>query len=302
MPTNKNKLSSMLYGAFYGDAYSLGGHWVYDTQELEDVKFKLNECNHPISSYHPTKSKGDFTHYGDQMFWLLENLVKEDRFSLIDFGDVWHQNMKEYTGYVDGASKHTMEKLSSERNYFACGSSSSDLSAVSRIFPLIVKYHDDTDEMQEAIKLHTILTHMNKDLLQAAYFFSEIAIALLHGTSLNKAIDSSYKHFGDNILKWTEEAKAAKDLDTKEAIKQLGQSCSVNGAFASTIYILLKHQDNFLDALKENMLAGGDSAARGMIIGALLGIVHDNKDVLHISCKAQINKNEDIQMYLEKLL
>ncbi|PHQ90012.1 MAG: hypothetical protein COB42_05855 [Sulfurimonas sp.] len=298
MPINKNKLKSMLYGAFYGDAYSLGGHWVYDTQELEDAQLNLDACNNPLSAYHPTKVKGDFTHYGDQMFWLLESLVQEKRFSLVDFGNFWHENMKEYTGYVDGASKHTMEKLAAKKDYFACGSSSSDLSAVSRIFPIIVHYAHSADDMQEAVKLHTILTHMDKDLIQVGYFFSELALALLHGENLEDAIESSYRHFGESILAWTELAKEALTLDTKEAIQKLGQACGVNGAFASTIYILLKYQDNFAQALKENMLAGGESAARGMLIGGILGIIHA-KDV---SYKKQINKNEEIENLLNELL
>lgn len=301
MPIDNNSLKSMVYGAFYGDAYSLGGHWVYDTQEIKNVSFDLDACNHPLSNYHPTKSKGDFTHYGDQMLWLLQHLVKEDRFSLVDFGDTWHQNMKEYTGYIDGATKHTMEKLSADRNYFACGSGSSDLSAVSRIFPIILKYHDSLDDMQEAVKLHTILTHMNKDLVQAAYFFSELAIVLLNGADISKSIESSYKHFGDNIREWTEQAKAVLELDAKEAIQGLGQSCGINGAFASTIYILLKHKDNFALALKENMLAGGESSARGMIIGAILGIIH-SKSVLSGPFLQQINKNKEIEKLVEKLL
>lgn len=287
MPIDKTKLEGMIWGAFYGDAYSLAGHWVYDTKELEHTDLKLNECNNPLSPYHPTKKKGDFTHYGDQMFWLLQHLTQEDKFSLVDFGDSWHKNMKDYDGYIDSASKHTLEKLSQDRNYFACGSSSSDLSAVSRIFPLILKYHDSPDDMQEAIKLHTIVTHMNKDLIQAGYFFSELALLILHGGNLEKSIESSYKHFGENIQTWVNEAKEALLLDTKEAVVKLGQSCSISGAFASTIYILLKHKDNFKEALKENMLAGGESAARGMIVGGILGILHPEDS---LKSKGEINK------------
>jgi len=301
MPIDKNKLKGMLFGAFYGDAYSLGGHWVYDTNELLNANLNLDECNNPLSSYHPTKVKGDFTHYGDQMLWLLESLATEQKFSLIDFGNTWNNNMKEYKGYIDGASNHTLEKLANEKNYFACGSLSSDLSAVSRIFPLIVNYHNEPDEMQEAIKLHTILTHMNKDLIQSGNFFGELALALLRGGDLEKSIEASYKHFGENIISWVEQAKEVLHLPAKEAIAKLGQACSANGAFASTIYILLKYHNNFNDALRENMLAGGESAARGMLIGGLLGIIH-NEDVLNTPSKKQINKNYEIEELLKKII
>ncbi|MFT5660706.1 MAG: ADP-ribosylglycohydrolase [Sulfurimonas sp.] len=296
----KEKLEAMLYGAFYGDAYSLSAHWVYDTEIIENACLNLDTCNNPISTYHPTKTAGDFTHYGDQMLWLLEDLAEHKIFSLVDFGERWYKNMQSYDGYIDGASKHTLKQLSESKNFFSCGSSSSDLSAVSRMFPIILKYHDATDDMQEAIKLHTIVTHMNKDLILAANFFSEVAIAILNGASLHQTIEESSKHFGENIQKWTQEAKALQGIDTKEAIQELGQSCSVDGAFASTIYILLKYKDDFTLALKENLLAGGESSARAMIIGAILGIIH-HKSVLQSSIKNQMNESQKIESLIRKL-
>lgn len=295
----KEKLKAMLYGVFYGDAYSLAAHWVYDIKTIENSSLNLDICNNPISTYHPTKTAGDFTHYGDQMLWLLEDLTKHKVFSLVDFGEHWYQKMKTYDGYIDSASKHTFKQLSESKNFFSCGSDSSDLSAVSRMFPIILKYHDQTDDMQEAIKLHTIVTHMNKDLLLVANFFAEVSIAILNGASLYQTIEESSKHFGANIQKWTQEAKVLQTMDTKEAIQKLGQSCSVDGAYASTIYILLKYQDNFTLALKENLLAGGESSARAMIIGGLLGILH-HKEVLSSSYIKQINKYENIKSLLNK--
>lgn len=296
-----DKLKAMVLGAFYGDAYSLGAHWVYDTDEIEKASLDLDGCNAPISEYHPTKTKGDFTHYGDQMLWLLEDLASHKIFSLVDYGKKWHENMLRYQGYVDGASKHTLEKLSKEQNYFACGSPSSDLSVVSRMFPLILIYKDTPDDMQESIKLHTILTHMNKDLVQAGSFFSEVVVALIHGAKLEDAIDASAPHHGGNIVNWIAKAKEVLDLDTKDAIKKLGQACSVNGAFASTIYILLKYKDDFFEALKQNMLAGGDSSARGMMIGGILGLIHHEK-VLSAKCLNEVNTRNHIESLIDKLL
>lgn len=297
---NTKKLQAMVYGAFYGDAYSLGAHWIYDTELIQNASLNLSSCNKPLSDYHPTKKAGDFTHYGDQMLWLLEDLVKEDRFSLIDFGERWYTNMQNYDGYVDSASKHTMQKLSESKNFFACGSGSSDLSVVGRMFPIILKYHNSLEEIQEAIKLHTIVTHMNKDLLFAANFFTEVTIAVLNGASLSQTLEDCSKHFGENIQTWVKEANDSSGLETVEAIKKLGQSCGVKGAFASTIYILLKYENNFRLALKENLLAGGDSSARAMIIGAILGIIH-HKELLDDDFTKQINQMDKIESLVNKL-
>lgn len=297
---NKKKLQAMLWGAFYGDAYSLGAHWIYDTQLIKNSNLDFSICQDPISSYHPTKKAGDFTHYGDQMLWLLEHVSTEDKFSLVAFGQKWKEYMDGYEGYIDGASKHTIDKLKDSSNYLACGSSSSDLSVVGRMFPIIYKHHDSLLELQESIKLHTIFTHMNKDLVNSSAFFAEVVMALLNGVSLSKTIDESSKHFGDNIQAWTLQAKGVLDLNTNEAILKLGQSCGVSGAFASTIYLLLKYEHNFDLALKENVMAGGDSAARGMIIGALLGALHYDKP-LNNNYINQMNEHQKIQNFIKKI-
>jgi ADP-ribosylglycohydrolase len=231
---------------------------------------------------------------------LLESIAKEDKFSLVSFGKKWNEYMNSYGGYIDGASTHTLGKLKESSNYLACGSSSSDLSVVSRMFPIIYKYHDSLLELQESIKLHTILTHMNKDLIDASAFFSELTIAVLNGADLTKTINESSNHFGENIQTWIAHAKEVLELNADEAIKILGQSCGVSGAFASTIYLLLKYKNDFDLALKENVLAGGDSCARGMIVGAILGILHYNK-ILNGTYKNQINRSQEIEDFIKDI-
>jgi ADP-ribosylglycohydrolase len=297
---NNSKTTAMLWGAFYGDAYALGAHWIYDTEMIKNSNLDFSTCQDPISSYHSTKKAGDFTHYGDQMFWLLEHIAEENKFSLVSFGEKWKEYMRDYKGYIDGASKHTLVKLEESNNYLACGSGSSDLSVIGRMFPIIYKHHDSILELQESIKLHTIFTHMNKNLLDSSAFFSEVMLAVLNGADLSKTIDESSKHFGENVQKWTLQAKELLELDSTEAIKKLGQSCSVDGGFAGVIHLLLKYENDFDAALKQNVMAGGDSAARGMIVGAILGALH-YEQILQGNYLEKINKSQEIEKLMKDI-
>ena len=47
--------------------------------------------------------------------------------------------------------------------------------------------------------------------------------------------------------------------------------CSVNAAFPSVIHLIARFPDDLPSALVENTMAGGDSAARGMLAGMVLG-------------------------------
>ena len=55
-----------------------------------------------------------------------------------------------------------------------------------------------------------------------------------------------------------------------EPIK-IGKASPTEGALPASLYFALKYKDNVEEALIANAGCGGDSAARGMVIGMLLG-------------------------------
>ena len=54
-------------------------------------------------------------------------------------------------------------------------------------------------------------------------------------------------------------------------IKQFGQMCGIAAALPGALHLVLKYPDDLRTALVENVMAGGDSAARGMVVGMMLG-------------------------------
>ena len=47
--------------------------------------------------------------------------------------------------------------------------------------------------------------------------------------------------------------------------------CAISAALPGAVYTVLKNVDNLEEALIETVMTGGDSAARGMVVGMLLG-------------------------------
>ncbi len=294
----KNRLQAALWGAFYGDAYALGAHWLYDTHQISKSEFDTKRFNDPLTDYHKGKSAGDFTHYGDQMLWLLEAIAKEGEFTVHGFSVVWKTKMSSYEGYVDGASKHTMGALDEGKNSLVCGSNSRDLSVVGRMIPLVYAYHNDMDKMMEYVKLHTVFTHMTKALVESAAYFNELILAVSLGAEIGHAVEEIALAYSENIQKWVDQGVAKAETESIEAIKVLGQSCSVEGGFAAVIYLLVRFSD-FQEAMEANALAGGDSAARGMIVGAVLG-AYGGMEALPINYKG-MNNADEIAKYIEMI-
>ncbi len=294
----KNRLKAALWGAFYGDAYALGAHWLYDTHQISKSEFDTKRFNDPLTDYHKGKVAGDFTHYGDQMLWLLESLAKEDVFTVHGFSITWKAKMSSYKGYVDSASKHTLTALNEGKYSLACGSGSHDLSVVGRMMPLIYAFHNDMDKMMEYVKLHTVFTHMSKALVESAAYFNELILAVSMGADIGRAIEEIALAYSDTVQKWVAQGVEKAETESVEAIKALGQSCSVEGGFAAVIYLLKRFSD-FQEAMEANVLAGGDSAARGMIVGAVLG-AYGGMEVIPFNYNA-MNEADSIARYIEMI-
>jgi ADP-ribosylglycohydrolase len=71
--------------------------------------------------------------------------------------------------------------------------------------------------------------------------------------------------------RYLRQAEETLHLSTAEAVVELGQSCPTEKALPAVFAILLRHNSNFKTALIENVMAGGDSAARGLVLGTILG-------------------------------
>lgn len=295
-----SNLEAALWGSFCADAYALGAHWVYDVDEISSAGLDFDAYNDPLTSYHKEKKAGDFTHYGDQALWLLESIALEKEFQLGQFASRWRTYIECYQGYIDGASKHTYDALCSGKGVLACGSSSHDLSVVGRLMPIVYRYHENFDAMMENVKLHTVFTHMNKDLVEASAYFNELIIALSLGGDLETLVENRAKHYGEKLQKWVLLGQKSLHLGTTEAIKELGQSCSVDGGFSSVIHLLLSYNGEYKSAMRANVLAGGDSAARGMVLGALLG-AQGGMDAIDETWCQNLTHYETIKQYISMI-
>ena len=74
-------------------------------------------------------------------------------------------------------------------------------------------------------------------------------------------------------------AEAVAGRPTAEGVEELGQSCPLDKALPAVFAILLRHGDDLETALIENAMAGGDSAARGLVLGMMLGAAHGQRAI-----------------------
>ena len=89
---------------------------------------------------------------------------------------------------------------------------------------------------------------------------------LADGADVKESVEEEFA--GSNALK---QAIEAEGKDPAEALAILGRDCSLESALPAVIYFL-RRAKNYEETLIENVMAGGDSASRGLILGALLAL------------------------------
>jgi len=265
---------AMLLASFAGDALSLGVHWIYNTNVIDKKWGQVENYIKPERpTYHPTKDLGDFTHYGDQTLVLLQSIAGSEGYGLTDFAKSWQDFFGSYDGYFDGATKDTLANIASGKDITEAGSGSDDLAGAARIAPLVYRYYQDEDKLIETVRSQTAFTHNNPEVIDAAEFFARVTLRVLHGAApvaaINKVVADGFSR--EPYGQWTEDGLDSIETDTRQVMLDFGQACEMERAFPCVIHLIGKYENNLSRGLIENAMAGGDSAARGLVTGMILG-------------------------------
>lgn len=300
----RQKAKAMVLASFVGDSLALGVHWIYDAKRIVREFGRVERFLTPKpDSYHPTKRKGQFTHYGDQAYVLLQSLADRKTFDLADFAERWRGLFAAYTGYYDRATKGTLRNFADGAGPEASASSSNDLAGAARIAPLVFCLRDDPGALVAAARAQTAMTHGDPLTIDAAELFARAALRILGGESPLSALAAvaGERLTGTPLARWVKEGVALKGEEGVTGVGCLGQSCHTPEAFPSVIQLVARYEDDLKEALVQNVMAGGDSAARGMAVGMLLG-AHRGESAIPELWLAELERTEAIRNLLEKVL
>jgi ADP-ribosylglycohydrolase len=270
----RKKATAMVLASLAADSLALGVHWIYNTNVIDKKFGRVETYLKPERpTYHPTKARGGFTHYGDQTMILLESVSKRAGFDLDDFSKRWQKFFENYDGYFDTATKGTLENIKSGKLPAEAGSDSDDLAGAARIAPLLNVYREYPEKLIASAEAQTAFTHNNSQVIKSAEFFSIVTYQILQGAAPLAAIEHARKEKfnSDPFSEWIEMGLQSVDQDTRQTILDFGQMCETAAAFPGVIHLIAKYENDLKQALVENVMAGGDSAGRGLIVGMLLG-------------------------------
>jgi ADP-ribosylglycohydrolase len=88
--------------------------------------------------------------------------------------------------------------------------------------------------------------------------------------------------------------------DSVAAIARFGQSCHTDDAFPGVVHLIAKYETDLKEALVQSVMAGGDSAGRGLLVGMVLGAYLGDRGLPH-EWVSEIKRGADISRLLKQI-
>ena len=305
------KIHGALYGLCIGDALAMPVHWYYNRQALNAdygrvTDYLMPRNPHPDSilwrsTYSAPNSKGEILH--DQgRYWgqrgihyhqflkagentlnvklcrlLIESINHISTYDADDF-------LKRYIAFMTTPGTHKDTYIEEcHRNFFAnyarglpprrCGVNEKHIGGIVGIIPIVAFYARQPDRARRAALEHLALTHRGFKMETAAKLVIDLLLKLFNGVPLKSAILEEIE-VQSNPLLGHPFVKLLDEPDHRVIGPRFSTACYVEDSIPAVVYLALKYHDDPETALIVNTNLGGDNAARGSVLGALLGAAH----------------------------
>lgn len=311
---NTHAFETGYVGSLVADAVAMPVHWYYDTDALDRDYGELQGFVKPKnphsgsilwrSSYDPPPNGIDIL--GEQArFWgergrgihyhqfleagentvnfklaaqLHELIVQENGYDskhwlnryIERMGQPeWHRDT-----YVEEYHRAFFTKLGQGVKPESCGLDDNHIGGLALVPALcagLVKTGtSDPDVLRTTVAKHISLTHWNQGVLEAGDILTRLMTRLARGDDFETALREeangvvSLRRFGE----WSRHS----DRDVIGRI--LSPACYIKDSFPAALYLAWKYKNDFSAGILANAHVGGDNCHRGVVVGALLGILN----------------------------
>jgi len=314
----KDSIKGAFFGAIVGDALCLGSHYEYDAQKIHEAyggkpidKFMspgehMGGKTHGIGwgqrNYHPGKTAGGTTDYGDYNVLVLEHLAATAdpprQFNVAALLPHWMDRLENSWGsWICTMTRETYGQVKQGIAVPLLGGVSNAM-AIRHV--AAHAYYDTEEELVEVAR-KTMFTHKNAHALGGGEFFARVTHRVIHGETASTAISDVARLMGgffeDKASQARDKCREESDKSTalsKEAFSddlaitsmarlwdvgrsepiKVGKASPTEGTLPGAVYFILKYEereDGLKKALQANAMVGGDNASRSIAIGMVMG-------------------------------
>lgn len=300
------RLLSMMWGSFIGDAHAMPAHWYYDRKALRRdygwITDYLSPKNpHPDSilwrsHYKPLNPKGDILHQ-QSIYWgkrgvhyhqhlepgentlnlqlahlLLQTLNQSGKYDsgayLCRYRDFMLTPGSHHDTYIEECHRQFFTNYARGKKLRSCGGPDNHIGGLASAAILLFGSSEEDLNSAKGIQVeHIRLTHHHSYLERAAFAYVQVLWHVLRGQDLRSAIETHATEFFSK-----RRVQSWIKMEDGEVIdRQFSSACYIDKAFPASLYLAWKYSDSFRDGIIANTNIGGDNCHRGAVVGALLG-------------------------------
>lgn len=270
----------MLFGALVADAAALGVHWIYDQDRLSEIAGRqngrtaftpLDAANYAgVPSYfaHAARTDGALSQYGECL-WLAIQVMNDHggTFDVAAYQTAFAAHFGPggtYRGYIDRPTRGALANIAEEKE--VSGIDDDQLPAIARL-PAILAAQSNDDQAA----MH--VTNVNEVATQYSDAFKGVLSRVLSGDAVDAALQSAADNAHSDIAAVLQDALATTETSTPAYGHKTNIACHLPMA-GPLMFHTLKHATSYADAIERNNRAGGDSAGRAILLGAIMGAAH----------------------------
>ena len=273
-------------GALVADAAALGLHWIYDAprlrvlQQVGPLAFRSPD---PVSyagvqGYyaHAGKTAGDLSPYGESCRLMLAHLARRDGvFQRQAYQQEWLACFGPggtWVGYADRPTRRTVVRLlacATPEQYPAVSGVDDDQLPALECVPAMVAFHrGGLDSLLPLVQQAVAVTHDDPVARDCAHACALALHRVISGVGLDQALGAAAEVAGPVLRPLLIEALAMPALDPQAASARFGMPCHLPQGLPVLFHIALR-AGSYQEAVEANILAGGDSCGRSLMLGAL---------------------------------
>lgn len=288
-----NPRLATLLGAVTADAAAMGLHWLYDAGRIKELQRQGPLAFRPpqagnyagVAGYfaHEGKAAGENSFYGETCRLFIRHLACHGRFDRPAYQQEWLAYFGpggRYVGYIDHPSRALVVRLlqcADPADYPAVsGSGDTQLPALECVPALVACHRGSRSELLATVHEALAVTHDHPLAREVATAATQALADVLEGVPLAEALAHAASFAGTTLQPLLTDALTMPQLDATAAATRFGMACSLEKGLP-VIFHIARHAPSYAVAVEANILAGGDSCGRSLLLGALMAA----RDTLH---------------------
>ncbi len=281
------KRNSLLQSALVGSASALGYNWIYDRDLLNKIKDERTMLFAPIDhelyekadnafDVYPNHEVGDIDFMAEMMLVLYRYLNDTEIPTPKGYFEAVYDHIKDdgpYDAYIEGYGKDLIKRY--ENGDKTLPTPYIDKQLIGPAIYLVIHEQFDDDRIKTGLRYANVFTsykHTKHFMLLLKQLLTDLDNGVALEDSLRQNIKNAPKSYQEALT------KALTDIDVETFIDEYsGVACGLSQAFP-LIYYILSHNDSTEDALRQNVVLGGASCARGIFISAIMSKIDPLKE------------------------